>query len=564
MSGYNHGGELLAAAVRDAYAAGETDYSLKPLVRIDENGAPVGKVKDGDALIFCCRRGEREIELTDAFVAADFPHFERTPPAGLEFVILTMYHEKYAGLPIAFAPSKITGTVAEAVCAAGYRQLHCAESEKFAHVTFFFNGGNSKPFEGEDDIRIPSPKGVPFDSLPALSLPQVADEVIAGLGEGYEFIVTNFANGDVIGHTSNKDAKIECATQVDIHLGKVLETAKAAGYVTIITADHGNLEEMTTPDGGPHVAHTANKVPFIVIDPAADAPYKLRDGSLRDVAPTVLSLLGLDMPESMTGQSLIEDGYDSGVGGVGGDLVSEAVNVSTFPYRRVYRSISKNQRAKAMAKRQKARRVLLIILDGWGFGPNKEDDPIYLAETPVWDRLVAAYPPAQIEASGEAVGLQAGKPGNSEAGHINIGAGRTVKQDDVRLNEAMNDGSFENNEVLLNAIRLVRERHTSLHLLFLLTKKSSHGSIDYPLALLRMARDLPQIYLHVIFDGRSTPPGSAPDLLEEFDGMIRDTGANGQIVDGVGRGIALDRDGNYEKIKKTYNALVFGLGTEYK
>jgi len=524
MAVYRHGGDLLAGAVRAAYGHGQTDYSMDPLVRLDESGSPVGKIKDGDAVIFCCRRGEREIELTDAFVAPTFPHFERTVPSDLEFVILTMYHEKYAELPIAFAPSKIAGTIAEVVSGAGFRQLHCAESEKFAHVTYFFNGGNSLPFPGEDDVRVPSPKGVPFENVPALSLPQVAGEVISGIGSGYEFIVANFANGDVIGHTSDRNAKLECARQVDMYLGRVLESAKAAGYVSVITADHGNIEELTAADGGPHVAHTANPVNIIIVDPEENGNTRLSSGALQDVGPTVLGYLGLRPPDSMTGKNLTGGGGGAGHG----------------------------------------RRVLLLILDGWGIGPRENDDPIKIAGTPVWDNLVSEYPSATIAASGGAVGLQDGKPGNSEAGHINIGAGRIVKQDDVRLDEAMKDGSFEKNEVLLHAIDLVRRRKTALHLLFLLTKKSSHGSVDYPLALLRMAADLPEIYMHTIFDGRSTPPGSAPDLLEELDLCIQETGANCQIVDGLGRGVALDRDGNYAKIKKAYDGLVSGIGTPYR
>jgi len=545
MAEYRHGGDLLAKAVKAAYEDGETDYSMKPFVRLDDSGAPIGKIKDGDAVIFCCRRGEREIELTDAFTAREFPHFDRVPPVDLEFVILTMYHEKYADMPIAFAPASIAGTVAEAVSRAGLRQLHCAESEKFAHVTYFFNGGNSKPFPGEDDVCIPSPKGIPFEKAPALSLPQVADSVISGIGAGYDFIVANFANGDVIGHTTDTDAKIECARQVDFHLGRVLESAGTAGYVAVITADHGNLEELTTPEGGPHVSHTGNPVDLLIVDPEAGSPYQVKNGALCDVGPTVLGFLRIEPTEAMTGRSLAQpfDRRDNG----------------SAPDRRDNGS-APNRGDDGSAPN---RRVLLLILDGWGAGPRENDDPIRIAETPVWDNLVKEFPPAIILTSGEAVGLQAGKPGNSEAGHINIGAGRVVKQDDVRLDEAMNDGSFENNEVLLGTIKLVRERKTRLHLLFLLTKKSSHGSIDYPLAILKMARDLPEIYLHAIFDGRSTPPGSAPDLLKELDKLLQETGADCQIVDGIGRGIALDRDGNYAKIQKAYDALVYGAGAQY-
>ena len=517
MSDTERGGAALAEAVKKAYEAGQTDYYLEPMVRVRADGTPIGKVQDGDAVLFCCRRGEREIELTDAFTDEKFPHFERKAIDGLDFVILTMYHDKYAGrLPIAFAPSKVERPLAQVLSEHGLTQLHCAESEKFAHVTFFFNGGYNEPFPGEDDIRIPSPKGVPFDTVPELSLPEVADNVIKGLEKGYNFIVTNFANGDVIGHTSNCDAKIACAGYVDNHLARVIEAAKRENYVIAVTADHGNLELMLNKEGKPHVAHTTNLVPFVMIDPANDRALTLSDGTLGDVAPTVLQVLGIEKPAEMTGSSL-----------------ASAVDFG------------------------KDRKMLLVILDGWGFGAKDNTDPIWLGDTPKYDAMLEKYPPSKLRASGEAVGLGAGKPGNSEAGHINTGSGRCVAQDDVRLDNAMRDGSFEKNEVFLKAIADVKARGKALHLLALLTKQSSHGSIDYPLALLKMAKELPEVYVHIIFDGRSTEPGSAPALLLDLEEKM-DAIGQGQIVDGVGRGVALDRDQNWAKIRRVYEALVEG------
>ncbi len=520
MSPQPRGSAALAEGVKALYNEGQMDYSLEPLILVDRANRPLGRVADGDAVIFCCRRGEREIELTEAFTQSDFPHFQRPDFKNLTFVILTLYHEKFTGLPVAFAPSKIKQTLAETISRAGLRQLHTSESEKFAHVTFFFNGGNNQPFAGEDDVRIPSPKGVPFDQVPELSLPQVAEQVLKGIEQKCDFIVTNFANGDVIGHTANNDAKVKCAVLVDGHLGQVVEAARAAGYVTLITADHGNLELMTTPEGTPHVAHTTNPVDFILIDPASSGTSNLRDAKLADVAPTILSALGLDQPSAMDGATLAP-GYNWGGN----------------------------------------RRVLLILLDGWGIGADDATNPIFLAQTPVWNGLLKDYPASRLQASGEAVGLQEGKAGNSEAGHINIGSGRVVLQDDVRLDAAMKDGSFFTNEVFLNTIDDVKQRGASLHLLGLLTEKSSHGSIDYPLALLKMAKDrgLENVYLHVIFDGRSTEPGSAPALLEKLEAQVDGIGI-GRVVTGIGRGIALDRDGNYSKIRRAVDALVYGAG----
>jgi len=514
------GGLALSKTIRELYQAGQTDYYLEPIILADENSQPIGRIQDGDAAIFCCRRGEREIQLTEAFTEPGFDRFPRPDFRNLLFVILTLYHEKFKNLPVAFAPNKIRNTLGETVSRAGLRQLHVAESEKFPHVTFFLNGGENRLFGGEDDIRIPSPKDIPFEKVPKLSLDQVSRAIERGIEGRYDLIVTNFANGDVIGHTANYKAKIRCAGMVDRYLGQVVDTALAADYVVMVTADHGNLEVMTNPDGTPHVSHTSNLVPFILIDPASTSTLGLRDGRLADIAPTILSALDLEQPNAMDGKTLTP-GY-------------------------IW---------------SRKRHVLLVILDGWGIGPENDSNPIFLAKTPVWDEYLHHYPNSRLQASGQAVGLQKGKFGNSAAGHMNIGAGRVVLQDDVRLNMAMQDGSFYTNETFIRVIEDVKGRNTSLHLIALLTEKSSHGSIDYPLALLRMAKEngLGRVYVHVIFDGRSTKPGTAPGLLEKFEMQIEKIGV-GQIVTGVGRGIALDRDGNYSKTQSAFDALVFGKG----
>jgi len=299
-----------------------------------------------------------------------------------------------------------------------------------------------------------------------------------------------------------------------------VNAALAADYLVLVTADHGNLEEMTNPDGTPNVSHTANPVPLLLIDSHAQSHVDVRDGNLADIAPTVLCALAIAQPSAMNGANLAPE-HDWG----------------------------------------SHRRVLLVILDGWGIGKADDTNPIFLAQTPVWNDLTRRYPGTQLQAAGEAVGLKPGKAGNSEAGHMNIGAGRVVLQDDVRLDLAMKDGSFYTNEIFIHTIEEVKRRNASLHLIGLLTEKSSHGSIDYPLALLRMAKanDLDKVYLHVIFDGRSTEPGSAPALLEKLETQVEEIGV-GQIVSGVGRGIALDRDGNYAKTRRAYDAFVFGIG----
>ncbi len=353
------GAVAIAGTVRDLYKEGQTDYSLDPIVLADINGSPIGRIKNGDSIIFCCRRGEREIELTEAFTEVGFPHFPRPDLQNLTFVILTLYHEKFKDLPVAFAPSRIMDTLGETISRAGLSQLHTAESEKFSHVTFFFNGGNNQPFKGETDVRIPTIKGIPFDQIPGMSLEKVADQVLDGITKQYDFIVTNFANGDVIGHTSNREAKIQCASIVDKQLGRVVDAALAADYVTLITADHGNLEEMTNPDGTPHVAHTTNLVSCILIDPHSPGSIDLRDGKLADVAPTVLSALDVSRPTSMLGENIA--GNHNWVG---------------------------------------KRKVMLVILDGWGNGKKDDTNPIFLAQTPVWDSLLQALSKLSIASFG--------------------------------------------------------------------------------------------------------------------------------------------------------------------
>ena len=522
MSEMKRGGRQLAGAVKAAYERGLDDYHMEPMLLV-EDGAPVGKIADHDAVVFCCRRGEREIELTELFTEDGFDKVERRKLDDLYFVIMTMYHDKFKHLPIAFAPSQVEKPLAQLLSEAGKRQLHCAESEKFAHVTFFFNGGENRPFPGEDDICIPSPKGIDFDRKPELSLPEVADTVVDALGK-YDFIVTNFANGDVIGHTRNTEAKLAACGHVSRHLEQVVSAALEKEYVVAITADHGNIEKLYTKEGKPDGAHTTNPVPFILIDPKAGAPISLRQGgTLGDVAPTVLDIMNIPQPAEMGGTSLAV-GHDWG----------------------------------------ESRKALLIICDGWGIGSGDEGDAIHMADTPYWDCLLAERCWCTLQASGSAVGLGAGKAGNSEAGHTNLGAGRCVMQDDVRLDAAVADGSFKENPVFLSAIQHDRERGSALHLLAYLTYKSSHGCIDYPLSICEMAKaaGLEQVYFHIIFDGRSTEPGSAPALLAELEEKLETIGL-GRIVDGVGRGVVLDRDKNYDKVKRAYDAMVDGAGIQY-
>jgi len=510
----------LAAAVRERYLQGQSDYSLEPVVLVEGGGEPVARVHDGDAVVFCCRRGEREVQLTEAFVEGEWSRFPRRALRDLTFCTLTLYHEKFSRLPVAFAPTRLSDTLGEVVSRMGLTQLHVAESEKYAHVTYFLNGGRHEPYVGEQDVRVPSPKGIPFEQVPELNAAGVAAAVRQGIGDRFDLIVANIANGDVIGHTSSREAKVRCAAEVDARLGEIVQEAFAGDYVVLVTADHGNLEILTTADGSPHVSHTDSPVPFLFLDRRRPPGVHARDGALADVAPTALRLLGVEPPREMDGGCLLSSARWNG-----------------------------------------GRRVLLLILDGWGIGRQDDSNPIYLAQPENWSRLTQEHPASRLRASGEAVGLRPGKAGNSEAGHMNLGAGRVILQDDVRLERAMADGTFSKNKTLLQVIDGVRKRKSNLHLIGLLSEKSSHGSIEYPLQVLRMARHkgLSNAYLHVILDGRSTEPGSAPEMLARLGERLQEIGI-GRVASGVGRGIALDRNGDYEKTRRAYEAIADGIG----
>ena len=296
------GGEALARAAEKRYAAVSSEYHFEPMNLVDEKGRAVGLVKAGDGVIFCCRRGERETELTDAFTDPSFKGFERKRLDPLDFVILTMYSEKYTYLPIAFAPARVKNTLAEVIAANGLSQMHLAESEKYAHVTFFFNGGVETVFEGEDRVLIPSPKVATYDLQPEMSADAVCEECVRRIESGkYDVIILNFANCDMVGHTGVFDAAVKAVETVDVCVGRVVDATLRMSGIAMVTADHGNSECMVQSDGSPMTAHTTNLVPFIV----CGAAEELRPGRLADIAPTILDVMGLEKPAEMDGQSLI-------------------------------------------------------------------------------------------------------------------------------------------------------------------------------------------------------------------------------------------------------------------
>jgi 2,3-bisphosphoglycerate-independent phosphoglycerate mutase len=292
-----------AAALAAAYARGETDEFVKPTVVVD-GGAPA-RMEDGDVVVFMNFRADRARQLTRALTDAAFDGFARKRvPKLASFTCLTRYGDELAALPVAFAQQTVRQGFGEVIAARGLKQLRIAETEKYAHVTYFFNGGVEDVYPGEDRILVPSPKVATYDQRPEMSAVEVTDKLVAAIAGGkYDAIVCNYANGDMVGHTGKLDASIKAVETLDACVGRVVDAARAVGGEVLITADHGNVEMLDDPvTGQPHTAHTLNLVPFVYVGRrAAVAPR----GALQDIAPTMLALMGIPEPAEMTGHSLL-------------------------------------------------------------------------------------------------------------------------------------------------------------------------------------------------------------------------------------------------------------------
>jgi 2,3-bisphosphoglycerate-independent phosphoglycerate mutase len=523
----------LAEAVRAAYRAGEDDETMEPLVCVDGAGAPAGRIRDGDYVIFYDLRGEREIELTQSFVDRAFPHFARAPIT-THWATMIEY-DPDLDVRVAFPPLGIVQeTLSEVVSRAGLRQVKIVESEKAVHLSFFLNGKRSEPFPGEERRIVPSLEFEGYLPPPEMRADAVADAAIEAIRDpAVDLIVVNWANVDVIGHSEDRDAIKRAVSTVDAQLGRVIEAVREAGVSALVTADHGTVEKWYYPDGTIDTGHTDSPVPLVLVGPHLSGVGVRDGGTLIDVAPTVLDLLGLERPAAVTGASLLQRVPAA-------DLPDGSVRP----------------------------RVALLILDGWGVRDEAWGNLVQEAETPVMDALCATCPSTRLEAAGEAVGLPnvvPGRPGktvgNSEVGHLHLGAGRIVPSDRLRVERAIADGSFDRNPAFRWAMEGAVRDGTHLHLLGIISFYSSHGSVEHLKALLRLARQVGvgEVYVHGMLGRRGEKPESGAIYVGDIEDECQQLGV-GQFVSLIGRFWSLDREHNWDRIEKTYRWLVYGEG----
>ena len=291
----------MVAAMEASYADGVTDEFVKPIV----NSTVDGRIKDGDVVIFFNYRNDRAKELTIVLTQKDMTEEGMHTIPGVQYFCMTPYDASFTGVHILFDKENVSNTLGEYVSSLGMKQLHIAETEKYAHVTFFFNGGREAPYDGEDRILVPSPKVATYDLKPEMSAYEVKDKLVAAINEQkYEFIVVNYANGDMVGHTGIYEAIEKAVVAVDNCVKDTVEAAKANDYEVIIIADHGNADNAINSDGTPNTAHSLNPVPFVYVTANKDA--KVENGRLADVAPSILHILGVEQPKEMTGNCLIK------------------------------------------------------------------------------------------------------------------------------------------------------------------------------------------------------------------------------------------------------------------
>ena len=302
VNGEGRKADDLPEAVQESYDEGVTDEFIKPI----SNSAVDGTIKEGDVVIFFNYRNDRAKELTIVLTQQDMPEQGMHTIPGLQYYCMTPYDASFTGVHILFPKENVMNTLGEYISSKGLLQLHTAETEKYAHVTFFFNGGREAPYQGEERILVASPKVATYDLKPEMSVYEVKDKLVEAIKlDKYDFIVVNFANGDMVGHTGVYEAIEEAVKAVDKCVGEVIETAKATGYEAVIIADHGNADNALNPDGTPNTAHSLSPVPFIYITDKQGVTVE--NGVLADVAPSILHIMELEQPKEMTGKCLIHE-----------------------------------------------------------------------------------------------------------------------------------------------------------------------------------------------------------------------------------------------------------------
>jgi 2,3-bisphosphoglycerate-independent phosphoglycerate mutase len=449
---------------------------------------------------------------------------------GLAFVTLIEYGP---GLVVrtAFPPEiRLRNTLTEVLGRAGFRVRKISESEKASHLSFFFNGKSDEVFAGEERVVVASPDVAHFAERPEMNAARVAEGTLAWLADDEpQLIIANLANVDEVGHLDERAAVCRAVETVDAALGRIVEASRRAEATLLVTADHGTVEEWLYPDGTVNTGHTRNPVPFLLLDfgSAAVGAWKVRpDGELADVAPTILDLAGVAKPAEMTGRSLLTG-----------------------------RPAEAGRRTK----------VVLLVLDGWGHREDHYGNMIAEAGAPSFERLWAGFPHSILAAAGEPVGMPEGTVGNSEAGHLHLGAGRRVLLERLRVDRAIADGSFFRNEAFRWALDEARRNGTTLHLMGIVSHYSSHGTIDHLFALLRLAKDagLKRLFIHSFIGRRNELPASGAYYIEKVEEICRELGL-GQVVTVMGRYWSLARSGHWDRIEKAYRALVHGEGRDVR
>ncbi|WP_321478937.1 2,3-bisphosphoglycerate-independent phosphoglycerate mutase [uncultured Bacteroides sp.] len=301
VNGVGKKADCMLQAMQESYDEGVTDEFIKPIV----NAKVDGTIKEGDVVIFFNYRNDRAKELTVVLTQQDMPEVDMKTVPGLQYYCMTPYDSSFKGVHILFDKENVENTLGEYLSKEKKSQLHIAETEKYAHVTFFFNGGRETPYEGEERILVASPKVATYDLKPEMSAYEVKDKLVAAINENkFDFIVVNYANGDMVGHTGVCEAIEKAVVAVDTCVKETIEAAKAQGYEAIIIADHGNADNAVNEDGSPNTAHSLNPVPCIYVTENKDA--KVENGRLADVAPTILQIMGLQSPTEMTGKVLVK------------------------------------------------------------------------------------------------------------------------------------------------------------------------------------------------------------------------------------------------------------------